>query len=74
MIRITSRNGYTGVLSGESTLAIYDSRGNEVMHTGSRTINSEKELRRFVNGFPKHVKQLLAIIDDLKDEDTDDGI
>ena len=74
MIRFTSRNGYTGVLSGQSTLAIYDSRGHEVMHTGSRTINSEKELRRFVNGFPKHVKQLMAIIYDSKDEDADDGI
>lgn len=58
MIRITSRNGYTGVLSGESTLTVYDSHGNKVLHTGARNIISSEELTRLVDEFPAMMQTL----------------
>lgn len=53
-----SSNGYTGLLYGKSSLSIYDADDNEVMHTGSRSINTFKELVKFVDEFPAKRKKL----------------
>ena len=55
-IRYTSDNGYTGVLYGKSSYAIYDKDGKEVLHTGLRNINTYEELVESVNNFPKFLE------------------
>jgi len=51
-------NGYTGVMYGKSSFAVYDRDGVEVLHTSLRGFNSEFELRRQVDGFPEFIKLL----------------
>ena len=58
MISYTSAAGYTGKLYGESSMVIYDPDGNEVFHTGFRTINTEAELKAQVDDWPNTSKQL----------------
>ncbi len=71
-IKYTSENGYTGVLYGERSLSIFGEDGKEVMHTGSRGINTYDELVECVEGFPEFYKKLLDLSHkDLKDEDND---
>lgn len=50
-IKYTSDNGYTGILYGTSSFAVFDRNGKEVLHTGFREINTEKELMEFVENF-----------------------
>lgn len=51
-IKYESENGYTGMIYGESSMRIIDPYGKEVLHTGFRTISTEKELKEFVDDFP----------------------
>lgn len=51
-----SDNGYSGALYGESTMSIFDRTGREVLHTGSRNINTEEELIEVVEHFPEFLK------------------
>ncbi len=55
-IKYTSENGYTGIMYGEHSLAIEDKDGKEVMHTGSRTINTYEELVEHVEKYPEFIK------------------
>ena len=57
-IKYTSDNGYTGVLYGKSSYAIYDKDGKTVFHTGFRTINTYDELVEQVNDFPNFLELL----------------
>ena len=57
-IGYTSENGYTGVMYGKSSFAIYDKDGKEVLHTGSRAFNTEEELKKQVDGFPEFLEML----------------
>ena len=52
VIKYTSPKGYTGVLYGESSYAVFDKEGNEVIHTGSRNINTYEELKEDVETLP----------------------
>lgn len=58
-IKYTSDNGYTGVLYGQASLAIYNPDGTESMHTGSRNINTYEELVRIVDEHPKFIEMLM---------------
>lgn len=60
-IKYTSGNGYTGVLYGKSSLAIYNPDGTESMHTGSRSINTYEELVRAVDEHPKFMEMLRKV-------------
>lgn len=60
-IKYESDNGYMGVLYGKSSLAIYDKTGNEVFHTGFRTINTQEELKNQVDEFPRFYEMLQSI-------------
>lgn len=53
MIKVDHQNGFSGVLYGESSMSIYDKDGHEVIHTGSRNINTEKELRDLLERLPE---------------------
>lgn len=58
-IKYKSENGYEGMLYGESFMLIRDPEGNEVFHSGFRTINTEAELKEFVDDMPNKKKGLL---------------
>lgn len=60
-IKYTSSNGYTGVLYGERSLAIFNPDGTESMHTGSRNINTYEELVKAVDDHPRLIKMLRAL-------------
>lgn len=55
----TSTNGFSGRLYGESSLSIFKTdSGKEVLHTGSRNINTMEELKKEVEEFPAFLKIL----------------
>ena len=56
--KYTSPNGFTGVMYGVSSMLIYDKDGHEVFHTGFRSIHTEEELKKFVDGFPEWMENL----------------
>lgn len=60
-ITYTSENGYTGVLYGRSSFAISDPSGKEVLHTGSRNINTLEELKKHVDGYPAFREKLRRV-------------
>ncbi len=45
----SERNGYSGVLYGDSSVSIFDPQGNEVLHTGFRSIHAMEKLRATVD-------------------------
>lgn len=57
--KVRHPNGYSGILYGKSSLAIYDDHGIELIHTGYRTINTEKELYDFLEKLPEMLKEFL---------------
>lgn len=60
-IKVTHPNGYVGVLYGRSSMAIYDKRGHEVMHTGFRNINTDIELYAVLDQVPG-IKKLAKVV------------
>ena len=60
-IKYTSKNGYTGVLYGRSSLAIYNKDGKKVMHTGFRNVNTYEELVKTVETFPEFLGLLKGV-------------
>lgn len=52
-MKYTSKNGYTGVMYGESSFVVLNKDGEEVMHTGSRAFNTYEELIKQVEAFPE---------------------
>lgn len=76
-IKYTSKNGYTGVLYGRSSLAIHNKDGKEVMHTGFRNINTYEELVETVETFPEFLELLKGaapkIKEDFQNEVDDDN-
>lgn len=58
-IKVRHPNGYSGILYGKSSLAIYDDHGIELIHTGYRTINTEKELYDVLEKLPEVSKVFL---------------
>ena len=71
VIKYTSKNGYTGVLYGQSSMSIYDKDGKEVLHTGSRAINTYDELVELVDEHPKFRQMLFEHVDELINDDDD---
>ena len=58
-IKVRHPNGYSGILYGKSSLEIYDDHGIEIIHTGYRTINTEKELYDVLEKVPEMMKEFL---------------
>ena len=63
-IKYTSPNGYTGVLYGKSSLAIYDCDGKMKLHTGFRSIHTYDELVTMVDKYPEFLEMLTKIKED----------
>lgn len=69
-IRYESKNGYTGILYGKSSLAIFNPDGSESVHTGFRSINTYDELVKMVDNHPKFLEMLKNAADS-NDEDEE---
>lgn len=65
MTRYASPNGYTGILYGTSSLKILDHKGNQVMNTNARNINTFFELKEFVDDFNNKRKSLKKLYEAL---------
>lgn len=63
MVEIKHPNGYIGILYGESSYAVLDKDRKEILHTGSRCINTEKEVYEQLERIPK----LLEILKMMKE-------
>lgn len=59
-MKYTSKNGYTGVMYGNSSLVILDENGKEVFHTGSRNCNTYEELIEQVDTFSVFYNMILG--------------
>ena len=67
-IKYKSENGYEGMLYGESSMVIRDPEGNEVFHSGFRTINTEAELKAEVDGWTDKSPRLLDFYKKMSEE------
>ena len=67
-IKYTSPNGYTGILYGESSLAVFKPDGTESLHTGRRNIETYEELVKLVDDHPNLLKILLEHRDEWEGE------
>lgn len=67
MVEIKHPNGYIGILYGKSSYVVLDKDRKEILHTGSRSINTEKEVYEQLEKIPK-LLEILKSIDLDKDE------
>lgn len=68
-IMVEHENGYHGCLYGKSSMSIFKDN-KEVLHTGSRNINTSDELYEILSEMPDFVEMLANI--DFDDEEEDD--
>lgn len=61
-IKVEHPNGYMGIIYGKSSMSIYDEEGHEILHTGSRNINTKEELYELLEGMPKFVEIMADIV------------
>lgn len=71
MVEYTHPNGYSARLYGKSSMCICF-EGKEVMHTGSRSVNTEAEVMKLLDGYPAFRKMLESQLDKLLDDDDED--
>ncbi len=67
MMKLTHPNGYTGVLYGKNSMAIYDKDGKRCLHTNSRVPNTKSELYEALADMPK----LMKVLNGERTEDED---
>ena len=58
-VKVKHPNGYFGILYGRNSMAVYDELGHQVVHTGSRSINTEQELYAVLEKMPEFKDLLL---------------
>ena len=65
---------YSGVLYGQSSMAIYDKDGHEVMHTGFRTehMQTKEDLIECLKAFPEYLENLRNHIVEIKKDTEED--
>ena len=68
-IMVKHENGYYGCLYGKSSMSIFKDN-KEVLHTGSRNINTPDELYEILSEMPDFMEKLVNI--DFDDEEEDD--
>lgn len=62
VIKVEHPNGFLGILYGESSMSIYDEDGHEILHTGSRNINTKEGLYELLEGMPKFVEVMADVV------------
>lgn len=70
-IKVTHENGYTGILYGKHSLVILKDN-QEVLHTGSRLINTKEELYDYLEDIPNLLKALDESFDKLMEGEDED--
>ena len=73
MVEIKHPNGYIGILYGESSYVVLDKDGKEILHTGSRNINTKEEIYRNLENIPKLIEAIKFIDFDNDFEDEEEG-
>ena len=68
-IMVEHENGYYGCLYGKSSMSIFKDN-KEVLHTGSRNINTPDELYKQLSEMPSFMEKLANI--NFDDEEEDD--
>lgn len=58
------QNGFSAVLYGKSSMSILENK-KEVLHTGNRGVNTEKEVMNFLDKFPEFMNEINDRIDSL---------
>lgn len=56
--RYTSKNGFTGVLSGKRSLSVHGPDGKEVLHARHTAVMDEAELKELVDGIPEFLAMM----------------
>lgn len=56
-VTYTHKNGFSAILYGKSSMSILKN-GKEVLHTGSRTVNTEKEVMELLEKQPEFMKAM----------------
>lgn len=56
-VTYTHKNGFSAILYGKSSMSIFKN-GKEVLHTGSRAINTEKEVMELLEKQPEFMKAM----------------
>lgn len=51
------QNGFSAVLYGKSSMSILKNK-KEVLHTGNRSVNTEKEVMDFLDKFPEFMNEM----------------
>lgn len=64
-------NGFRAILYGEKSMVILDPAGEEVMHTGFRSCNTESEIMDILEGEPAFIEACQKIAGSAEDEDDD---
>ena len=70
VIDVKHENGYSGKLYGKSSMSIFKD-GKEVLHTGTRAINTETELYEQLSEMPQFMEMLNGILTEIEDETGD---
>lgn len=61
-----SKNGYTGILYGKSSMIIVDENFNEKLHTGQHNIKTIDDLKSNIDNFPKLIEALERLCDNVE--------
>lgn len=61
VVKVEHPNGYSGMLYGESSMVIFDKDGHEVLHTSSRTPQTEEDLWEVLETTPELLKILYEV-------------
>ena len=61
-VRYTHKNGFSAILYGKSSMSILKN-GNEVLHTSSRSVNTEKEVMELLEKQPEFMRAMNDSID-----------
>lgn len=69
-IKVKHPNGYSGILYGKHSLVVLKDN-QEVLHTGSRLINTKEELYDYLEEIPNLLKTLDESFDKLMEESED---
>ena len=68
-----SSNGYEGILYGKSSFSVFDSDGNEILHTGARSFNTYSELVDTIERMPEILDLLNGKFDEIYENAEDEG-
>lgn len=61
---VTHENGYTAKLYGKSSMIVYRPNGRQMLHTGSRNLESQEDVLAFLDDMPEFDKNSNKLFSD----------